>query len=66
MSDNRFDQMRAAVRDAEVTLDAANSVARQMASMLASRLRHCAPDDLARIKRELRNFNIHTGTWRTG
>lgn len=65
MSDaNRFDQMRAAVREAEMTLDAAQSVARQMASMLAGRLRTCHAADLKRLKRELRKFNTHTGTWR--
>lgn len=61
---NKFDEMRAALREAEYTLDAARSVAAQMASMLTGKLRNCEPGTLARLKRELRNFNIHTGTWR--
>lgn len=61
---NKFDEMRAAMREAEQTLDAAKSVAGQMGSMLAGKLRNCHADDLARMKRELRDFNIHTGRWK--
>lgn len=61
---NKFDEMRAAVREAEMTLDAAKCIARQMVSMLPGRLRGCDGGDLARLKRELRKFNIHTGAWR--
>lgn len=61
---NRFDQMRAAVRDVEMTMSAADTVACQLAPLLAGRLRNCHARDVARLKRELRDFNIHTGTWR--
>jgi hypothetical protein len=61
---NKFDEMRQAMREAEQTLDAARSVASQMASMLVGKLRQCSESDLARLKRELRDFNIHTGRWR--
>lgn len=64
MSGNQFDAMRAAVRDAEMTLSAADTVACQLAPLLAGRLRNCHSSDLARLKRELKDFNIHTGRWR--
>lgn len=65
MSDgNRFDQMRAAVRDAEMTLNAADTVAGTMGSLLIGRLHNCQPHVLKDLKRELRLFNANTGTWR--
>ncbi len=34
-----------------------------MANLLVGRLRHAWTDDVAKLKRELRNFNIHTRKW---
>jgi hypothetical protein len=64
---NKFDEMRGAVAEAKQTLAAADSVAGEMASLLVGRLR-CATVrswDLKRLKKELRDFNIHTGTWKS-
>ncbi len=62
---NKFDEMRQAVREAEFTLDAADTVASQMASMLVGRMKKVnSAYTLAQLKRELRAFNIHTGKWR--
>jgi hypothetical protein len=61
---NRFDEMRVALREAEATLEAANNVSRQMASMLQGRMRYADSEVLKRLKRELRNFNMTTGEWK--
>lgn len=62
--DNAFDTMRRALREAELTQAAADEQAAAMASLLVGRLRHCGEYALKRLKRELRDFNIHTGTWK--
>lgn len=66
---NRFDEFRQAVNDAEYTLRAADSVADDMAQLLEGRLRQVHSwrgiQSLKRIKRELRNFNITTGQWKS-
>ena len=62
---NPFDQVRQAVIDARTQLRAADSVAGSMASLLRGRLRNV--DDryvLAALKRELRDFNLTTKTWK--
>lgn len=61
---NIFDEMRGAVRQAESTLRAADSVADSMARLLEGRLQKVSPSVLKQMKRELRNFNIHTGEWK--
>lgn len=62
--DNAFDTMRAAVAEARATMNAADKMATQIAPLLRGRLRQCASWDLKALKRELRDFNIHTGTWK--
>lgn len=61
---NIFDEMKGAVRQAEATLRAADSVANDMASLLDGRLKNVSPWMLKRLKRQLRDFNIHTGEWK--
>ena len=57
--------MREAVKEARATLEAADSVATTLAALLAGRLRRVnSPYYLKQLKRELRDFNIHTGTWK--
>ena len=65
MSENIFDDMRLAVQHARSTFNAADNQADAMARMLDGRLRHCGPTALAALKKQLRNFNIHTGRWNT-
>jgi hypothetical protein len=60
---NQFDQMRAAMCDAEAQMRAADDVADQMLGMLLGRLRKCSTYRLKRLKRELQSFNAHTGEW---
>lgn len=62
--ENAFDTMRAAVREARAVENAANEHANAMAWIIKGRLRHVSADALREMKRELRDFNIHTGEWK--
>jgi hypothetical protein len=62
--DNIFDTMRAAVAEARLTMVAANEMARKIAPLLRGRLRECSGDDLAALKRDLRDFNLTTHRWK--
>ena len=62
--DSAWDTMRDAMAEARAIFNSANQYAAQMAMMIRGRLRECSADDLRAIKRELRDFNIHTGEWK--
>jgi hypothetical protein len=57
------EDMRHAVQVANNTLAAADNVANDLARLLVGRLRRVSPYRLEQLKRELKNFNIHTGRW---
>ena len=66
---NKWDEMRAAVQDANSTLRAADSVSLDMAIMLVGRLRRASrtwrgEEALVSLKRELRDFNMKTRSWK--
>lgn len=62
---NPFDEIRRAVNDASTQLRAADEVATDMARLLDGRLRRVTSTyALARLKAQLRDFNIHTGKWK--
>lgn len=62
---NKFDEMRSAVQEAEATMRAADSVALSMVRLLVGRLRKCGNNYLlGHLKRELRDFNMTTNTWK--
>lgn len=62
---NAFDDVRAAVEQAQFQLQAADSVALNMARLLKGRLRKVdSASALAALKRELQDFNIQTGKWK--
>lgn len=61
---NKFDEMSAALTEAETTIRAADNVANRMAYMLRGRLRRVGVGPLKDLKKELRGFNAHTGTWK--
>jgi hypothetical protein len=66
MSGNVFDEMRAAVNNAAETLRAADDCAGSMAALLKGRLRHVANvDTLRKLKRELRDFDMVKGEWKS-
>jgi hypothetical protein len=68
---NPFDEVRAAVANAEEQLKAADSAALSMAQLLVGRLRHVQKPSyyggtaaLCKLKKELRDFDMTTGTWK--
>jgi hypothetical protein len=61
---NKWDEVRAAYYEAKNQLDAADSICNDMAEMLCGRLLKVSSYELKKLKRELRDFNIHTGVWK--
>jgi hypothetical protein len=54
-----------AARAAKADLERINMMATELAELLEGRLRHVNRTmPLITLKKELRKFNIHTGTWR--
>ena len=56
--------MRNEIGAAGRVLSNADEVAASMADLLQGRLQHCRPWVLAQLKRELKDFNIHTKRWK--
>lgn len=62
---NKFDEVRNAVAEAETTLRAADSVCLSMVTLMVGRLRKCGNNHmLGYLKRELKDFNMTTTTWK--
>jgi len=61
---NYLDTMKAAISQGKVAQTAADICANDMAMLLAGRLRGVRPYVLAKLKRELRSFNICTREWK--
>ena len=59
-----FSEALQALREAKETMKNADCIANQAAELLEGRLCHVSVYRLARLKRELRDFNIHTKSWR--
>lgn len=61
-----WNEMRQAVNEARATLNAAKRFIDEMADMVAGNLRSgdVSARTLTKLKRELRDWNIHTNTWR--
>lgn len=60
-----IDELREAVSDARSKLRSADRVADDLADLLVGRLRKgVSAYKLKQLKRELRDFNIHTGSWK--
>ena len=61
-----FDVMNAGIEDAKLTLQRADRVTGTMASIIRGRLRqgNIPSYVLADLKRELNNYNMHTGKWK--
>ena len=56
--------MQQEITEARTTLEHADQLAPQLAKLLQGRLRHVHSWTLKALKRELRDFNIHTGKWK--
>ena len=52
-----------AVKDARLTMRAADGAANDMAILLIGRLHHVGPYALKDLKRELAQYNMHTERW---
>jgi hypothetical protein len=63
MNENPHDLMRAAVQQARPTMNAADNAANSMAELLDGRLKYVSCYHLAKLKKQLRSFNIHTQRW---
>lgn len=61
---NPFDEVCAAIDAAEATNRACNDNAYRMAKLLRGRLRNVSHGDLVALKKELQDFNMHTGRWK--
>lgn len=61
---NAFDVMNQAVHDAECMMRQADNFAGRMANMLKERLRKVDTTTLAKLKKELQDFNSRTGQWK--
>lgn len=63
----KFDEMREAINDARATINRADMVVSGMASMCAGRLRSAGVSHhyLCELKKELANYNMHTGSWKS-
>lgn len=61
---NAFDQMRDAIAQARQVEHACRQHADEMAGLLIGKLDAVSTHKLKQLKKELRNFNIHTGRWR--
>lgn len=68
---NAFDEVRAAIAQAEQQLTAADNAALSMAQLLVGRLKHVqrpgyygGTTALRRLKKELRDFDATTGEWK--
>lgn len=61
-----FDEMQQAVNQAKGTLSLADKFVAQMANMIAGRLRKGGVwgSTLCALKRELADYNMHTGKWK--
>lgn len=62
--DNAWDNLRSAICQARELDRAVGSHASTMANLLRGKLHHCHSSDLAALKRELKNYNMHTGKWK--
>lgn len=61
---NPFDDIRSAVQQARELNRACDQQANTLADLLEGRLQHVSTCRLTKLKRELRDFNMHTGRWK--
>ena len=63
---NRWEEMRAAINEANAVIRAADNVSGQMAETMVGRLRKVDNGyTLAKLKKELEQFNAHTRRWKS-
>lgn len=63
--ENPFDEMRRAINQARAINNAADNAANSIVDLLDGRLRQVSPYRLSKIKKQLRDFNMHTKEWKS-
>tara|TARA_S200002703_G_scaffold56809_1_gene49557 strand:+ start:234 stop:422 length:189 start_codon:yes stop_codon:yes gene_type:complete len=61
---SKWDEMKAAMEEARVQMNVADSMANEMARMLKGRCRKVNTWNLKDLKKELKDFNAQTGEWK--
>lgn len=59
-----YNDMYAAIQEAEATIKRAEDYKHKMARFLSGRLKGIDPSVLKRLKKELTTFNASTGEWK--
>jgi len=59
-----FSEINSEIYKARQVLNEADNAANQMAALLKGRLRKVSSWELAALKKELKDFNAHTKTWK--
>lgn len=62
---NPFDELRVAIEQGRNLKRAAESQANALADLLEGNLRAVSHSRLQRLKKELRDFNMQTGRWKS-
>lgn len=57
-------EMQRTIRQAKEVINNADNVAGELADILPGRLRHCSGYTLQKLKRELKDFDSRTCTWK--
>lgn len=57
-------EIRRELASCKQRIESADGDISALAGLMVGRLRHCDVWDLASLKRELRDFNIHTKEWK--
>lgn len=65
MADSPWEAMVTFMASAHATENARRRFAAQMAGLLRGNLRYASGSDLAALKKELRDFNCQTHSWKT-
>jgi len=58
-----YDEAIEAINDARRTLNKADELVRNLGNLMPGRLKLMNYSTLKKLKRELKNFNMHTGQW---
>jgi len=60
----KFQEMNEAILDAETTMRMADVTAKKIGRLLVGRLRECPYHVLEALKKELKDYNMKTYTWK--
>jgi hypothetical protein len=60
----KYSEMIEGIEDAQKTINAADLIVNKLASIVIRGLRKVSCTNLARLKRELKSFNMNTGEWK--